>query len=186
MKKLIIFSLTIFILSCATAPPTQILDDGFISSRPNFQVQFHKPIVDKYEESQRVHRGNTEIYVFGVNNREGIVIEIATFIPDRGGFNFYGPVQVLTNWNRIALDPVVIDGRQWIKFVDLSKNKNLVTGYFRLIDKSFISVCRLCIAGAYAKEIESVKSGTPLNDRQKKLLDEEFSKADELFSIGKK
>ena len=115
MIKLIIFSLTVFILSCATAPQTQILDDGFISSRPNFQVQFHKPIVEKSEKSRRVQRGDIKIYTFDVNYREGIVIAISTFIPDRSGFFLYGPKQVLTNWGRIALDPVVIDGRQWIK-----------------------------------------------------------------------
>lgn len=188
MIKLIIFSLTVFILSCATAPQTQILDDEFISSRPNFQVQFHKPIVEKSEKSRRVRGGNIKIYVFGVNNREGIVIEIATYFADRSGYFFYGPEQVLSEMGRTVLGSVVIDGSQWTKFVDVLENKFLVTGYFKFSarDESFISVYRICTSGVYAEEIESVKSGTPLNNRQKKLLDEEFSIADELFSIGKK
>ena len=91
MKKLITFSLTIFIISCATGPPTQILDNGFISSRPDFQVQFHKPIVEKSEKSRRVQRGDIKTYMFDVNYREGIVIAISTFVPDRSGFFLYGP-----------------------------------------------------------------------------------------------
>ncbi len=188
MKKLIIFSLIVFILSCATAPQTQILDDGFISSRPNFEVQFYKPIEKKSEESQRIQRWNIKKYMFLVNSREGIMIEIATYVPDRPGYHFYSPLQVLTEMGLIALDSVVIDGREWIKYVDVLENNFLITGYFRLsaTDESFINVFRVCSSGTYAEEIEYIKSGTPLNDRQRKSLDEEFSKADELFSIGKK
>lgn len=188
MKKLIIFSLTVFIFSCATAPQTQILDDGFISSRPNFQVQFHKSIAEKSEESKRIQRWKINTYMFLVNSSEGIVIEIATYIPDRGGYHFYSPIQVLTEMGRTVLDSVIIDGRQWTKFVDVLENNFLVIGYFRLsdIDESFISVFRVCSSGAYAEEIESIKIGTPVNDRLKKTLDEEFIRANQVFSIGKK
>ena len=186
MRNLVIFSLTVFILSCATPPPPQILDDGFISSRPNFQVQFHKPVVEKFIESQRYRQWDIKIYTFWLNNSEGIVIQINSFIQSRSGVGFYGPEQTLTRMGRIALDSVVIDGRQWIKFVDVIKNDFLSTGYFRFMDNSFISVYRICGAGAYTGEIKSIKSGTPVNDRQRRLLDEEFSKAEQLFSIGKK
>jgi hypothetical protein len=188
MKRLIIFSLSVFILSCATAPQTEILDDRFISSRPYFQVQFHKPIVKRSEESQRIQRWNIKTYMFLVNNTEGVVIEIATFTPDRSGYFFYGPEQVLTDMGRIVLDSVGIDGRQWIKFVDVLENNFLVTGYFRLsvTDESFINVFRVCSSGSYPEEIEFIKSGTPVNDRLRKSLNEEFIRADQLFSIGKK
>jgi hypothetical protein len=186
MKNLIILLLTAFILSCATAPPPQILDDGFISSRPSFQVQFHKPIVKKSVEPQRYRQWDIKTYTFWFNNREGVVIEIAKHITTQsGGYYFLGPEAVLTNMGRIALDSVVLDGRQWIKFVDVTKNEFLVTGYFRYVDESYISVFRVCSSGAYAKEIEFIKSGTPVNYQQKKLLNEEFASTDQLFSIGK-
>lgn len=186
MKNLVILLLTAFILSCATAPPPQISDDGFISSRPNFQVQFHKPIIEKTVESRRIQHGDIKSYYFFINKREGLAIEILTYIPSRGGIEFYGAEQVLTNWGRIALDSVVIDGGQWLKFINVSENNFLFTGYFKIMDNYYISIGRFCTAGVYAKEIDSIKSGTPLNHRQKKSLDEEFSKADQLFSIGKK
>ena len=68
----------------------------------------------------------------------------------------------------------------------VSENEYLVTGYFRYVDESYISVFRVCSSGTYAKEIESIKSGTQVNDRQRKSLEEEFSEAEQLFSIGKK
>jgi hypothetical protein len=184
MKSLIILLLTAFILSCATAPPPQISDDGFISSRPSFQVQFHKPIAKKFEESERYGQWDEKSYTFWVNNREGVVIQISKYIQSRGGIEFYGAEQVLTSMGRVALDSVVIDGRQWIKFVDVTKNKYLLTGYFRFVDNSFISVFRVCREGAYAEEIEFIKSGTSVNYQQKKLLNEEFASTAQLFSIG--
>ena len=89
MKNFIILLLTVLIFSCATAPP-QILDDGFISSQPNFQVQFHKPIVEKSVKSQRAQQVDINTYYFFVNNTEGILIEIQTYIASRSGFYFYG------------------------------------------------------------------------------------------------
>ena len=185
MKNLIILLLSVFILSCATAPP-QISDDGFISSRPNFQVQFHKSFVKKSVDSERYRQWDIKTYWFWVNNREGVVIQISKHITTHsGGYYFLGPEAVLTNMGRIALDSVVIDGRQWIKFVEVSENKFLVTGYFRYVDESYISVFRVCSSGAYAKEIEFIKSGTTVNYQQKKLLNEEFASTDQLFSIGR-
>ena len=72
MKSFIILLLTVFILSCATAP--QISDDGFVSSQPNFQVQFNKPITKKSVESRRIQDGNIKSYIFLANNTEGILI----------------------------------------------------------------------------------------------------------------
>jgi hypothetical protein len=185
MKNFIILLLSVFILSCATAPP-QISDNGFISSRPNFQVQFHKSFAKKSVDSERYRQWDIKTYWFWVNNREGVVIQISKHITTQsGGFYFLGPEAVLTNMGRIALDSVVIDGRQWIKFVDVSENEFLVTGYFRYVDESYISVFRICSSGAYAEEIEFIKSGTPVNYQQKKLLNEEFASTAQLFSIGR-
>ncbi|MCK5420241.1 MAG: DUF1566 domain-containing protein, partial [Desulfobacterales bacterium] len=183
MKNFIILLLSVFILSCATAPP-QILDDGFISSRPNFQVQFHKPIVKKSVESQRIEGGDIKTYHFSVNNTESILIQIFSVLHSTRIDYFYGPERVLTNMGRMVLDPVVIDGRQWIKFVDVSNNNFLFTGYFRIMDKSFISVGRICNAGAYEEEIGSFRKGTSLKYGQGKLWDEAFAHTDQLFSIG--
>jgi hypothetical protein len=74
MKNFIILLLTAFILSCTTAP--QISDDRFLSSRPNLQVQYHKPIVEKSEKSQRYQHGDFKSYHFHVNSREGVLIQI--------------------------------------------------------------------------------------------------------------
>jgi hypothetical protein len=183
MKNSIILLLTVFILSCATAPP-QISDEGFISSRPNFQVQFHKPIIKKSVESRRIEEGDIKSYIFLVNNTEGILIQILTYIPSRTGVTFYGPEQVLTNWGRMVLDPVVIDDHQWIKFVDVFNNKALFTGYFRFMDRTFISVGRISNAGAYAEEIGSFRKGVSINYGQGKLWDEAFAHTDQLFSLG--
>jgi hypothetical protein len=90
MKYFIILLLTVFILSCATAAP-QISDDGFISSQPNFQVQFNKPIIKKSVESRRIRDGNIKAYVFWVNNTEGILIQILTFFLSRSGVTYSGP-----------------------------------------------------------------------------------------------
>ena len=100
MKNLMIFSLTVFILSCATPP--QILDDRFISSQPNFQVQFHKPIVKKSVESQRIEGGDIKTYHFSVNNTESILIQIFTVLHSTRIDYFYGPERVLTNISKLG------------------------------------------------------------------------------------
>ena len=89
MKNFIILLLTVFILSCTTAP--QISDDGFVSSRPDFQVQFNKPIIKKSVNSRRIQDGNIKSYMFSVNNTEGILIQILNYIPSRSGVTFSGP-----------------------------------------------------------------------------------------------
>jgi tetratricopeptide (TPR) repeat protein len=183
MKNFTILLLTVFILSCATAPP-QISDDGFVSSQPNFQVQFHKPIVGKFEKSERYQQIDAKIYLFMVNNTESIMIQIFTYIPSRSGFEFYGPEQVLTNMGYMVLDSVDIDGRQWIKYVDILDNNSLFTGYFRMIGRSFISVGRICETDAYTEEISSFRKGTALSYEQGKLWNEAFAHTDQLFSIG--
>jgi hypothetical protein len=182
MKSFIILLLTVFILSCATAP--QISDDGFISSQPNFQVQFHKLIVEKSVKSRRIQDGDIKIYHFSVNNTEGILIQILTVFQSTRFDYLYGPEKVLKNWGRMVLDPVVIDGRQWIRFVDVFNNKTLFTGYFRFMDQSFISVGRICNADAYAEEIGSFRKGASLKYGQGKLWDEAFAHMNQLFSIG--
>jgi hypothetical protein len=184
MKNFIILLLTVFILSCATAPP-QILDDGFKSSQPNFQVQFHQLIVEKSIKSRRYQHWDGKSYLFMVDNREGILIQISTFIQSRSGVYFYGPDQILTNMGRMVLDPVVINGRQWIKFVDVFNSRYLFTGYFRFMDRSSISVGRIYDAGAYAAEIKSFRKGATLSHGQGKLWEEAFAHTDQLFSIGK-
>jgi hypothetical protein len=184
MKYLKFLLLPVFILSCATPP--QISDDGFISSQPNFQVQFKKPIVGKYEKYQRVMQGEVNTYWFFVNKWEGILIEIVTYIPSRSGFEFYGPEQVLTNWGRMDLGPVTIDGRQWIKFADTKNNKFLFAGYFIMMDYHWISVGRISNSDAYTKRLQSVKSGAPLSNEEMKILAEVFEYTDQLFSIGRK
>jgi len=183
MKDFIILLLTVFILSCATASP-QISDEGFISSQPNFQVQFHKPIIKKSVESRRIEEGDIKAYIFSINNTEGILIQILTVFPNTRVDYYYGPEQVLTNWGRMVLDPVVIDDRQWIKFVDVFNNKALFTGYFIFMDQSFISVGRICNASAYAEEIGSFRKGVSLKYGQGKLWDEAFAHTDQLFSLG--
>ena len=183
MKDFIILLLTVFILSCATAPP-QISDDGFISSQPNFQVQFHKPIIKKSVESRRIEDGDLKAYIFSVNNTEGILIQILNVFLSPGAVEFYGSEHVLTNWGCMVLDPVVIDDRQWIKFVDVINNKVLFTGYFRIMDQSYISVGRICNASAYAEEIGSFRKGVSLKYGQGKLWDESFARTDQLFSLG--
>jgi len=183
MKSFIILLLTGFILSCATAP--QISDDRFVSSRPNFQVQFNKPIIKKSVKSQRIQDGNIKTYLFWINNTEGILIQILSFFPGRTGVTFSGPEEALKGWGRMALDPVVIDGRQWIKFVDVFNNETLFTGYFRFMDQSYISVGRICNASAYEEEIGSFRSGASLPYGQGKLWDKAFAHTDQLFSIGK-
>jgi outer membrane protein OmpA-like peptidoglycan-associated protein len=185
MKNFIILLITVFILSCATAPPQQISDDGFISSRPNFQVQFHKSIVEKSVESRRTGGGNIKSYYFSVNNTEGIFIQILTVFQSTKLDYFYGPEKVLKNWGRMVLDPVIIDGHQWIKFVDVFNNKHLFTGYFRFMDQSFISVGRICNADAYAEEIKSFRKSASSQYGQGKLWDEAFAHTDQLFSIGR-
>jgi hypothetical protein len=182
MKNSIILLLTVFILSCATAP--QISDDGFISSQPNFQVQFNKPIIKKSVNSRRIQDGNIKSYMFSVNNTEGILIQILNYIPSRSGVTFSGPEAALKNWGRMALDPVVINGRQWIKFVAVFNNKTLFTGYFIFMDQSYISVGRICNASAYAEEIGSFRKGKSLKYGQGKLWDEAFAHTDQLFSLG--
>ena len=182
MKNFIILLLTVFILSCSAAP--QISDDGFISSQPNFQVQFKKPIIKKSVESQTIQGANEKSYLFLVNNTEGILIEILTVFL-RGGYYFPGPDDVLKNWGRMVLDPVVIDGRQWIKFVAVFNNKTLLTGYFRFMDQSYISVGRICDADAYAEVIGSFRKGASLQYGQGKLWDEAFAHTDQLFTLGK-
>jgi hypothetical protein len=182
MKNFIIFLLTIFILSCATAPP-QISDDGFISSRPNLQVQFHKPIVKKSLESRRIAGGDIKAYQFWVNDTECILIEILTVFHSTRIDYIYGPEQVLINWGRMVLDPVVIDGRQWIKFIDVFNNEAVFTGYFRIMGQTFISVGRFCSASPYTEEIGSFQKGK-LKSGQWKLWDEAFAHTDQLFSIG--
>ena len=183
MKSFIILLLTVFILSCTTAP--QISDDGFVSSRPNFQVQFNKPIIKKSVESRRIKGGDIKTYIFSVNNTEGIIIQILTYFHSTRLDYFYGPEQVLTNLGRMILDPVVIDGRQWIKFVDVSSNnESLFTGYFRFMDQSFISVGRICYASAYAEEVGSFRKGKSLQYGQGKLWDEAFAHTDQLLSLG--
>jgi hypothetical protein len=182
MKNSIILLLAVFILSCATAP--QISDDGFISSQPNFQVQFNKPIVKKSVDSRRIKDGNIKAYLFSVNNTEAILIQNLTFFRSPGTVDYYGAEQVLTRMGRMILDPVVIDGRQWIKFVDVFNNKALFTGYFRFMDQSYISVGRICNASAFAEEIGSFREGASLNYGQGKLWDEAFAHTDQLFSLG--
>jgi hypothetical protein len=183
MKNFIILLLTIFILSCASAP--QISDDGFISSQPNFQVQFHKSIIKKSVDTQRIQDGDIKTYIFSVNNTEGILIQILALFPNTRVDYYYGPERVLTNWGRMVLDPVVIDGRQWIKFVGVFNNKTLFTGYFIFMDQSYISVGRICNASAYAEAIGSFRKGASLKYGQGKLWDEAFAHTDQLFSLGK-
>ena len=183
MKNFIVLLIAVFILSCATAP--QISDDGFISSRPNFQVQFHKPIVKKSVESQRIKGGDIKTYHFSVNNTENILIQIFTVFHSTRIDYIYGPERVLKNMGRMVLDPVVIDGRQWIKFVDVFNNEVLFTGYFRFMDQAFISVGGICNADAYAEEIGSFRKGASLKYGQGKLWDKAFAHTDQLFSLGK-
>jgi hypothetical protein len=183
MKNFIILLLTVFILSCATTAP-QISDDGFISSQPNFQVQFNKPIVEKSVKSRRIRDGEIKTYHFSVNNTEGILIRILTVFQSTRFDYIYGPEKILKNWGRMVLDPVVIDGRQWIKFVDVFNNKHLFTGYFRIMDQAFISVGRICSADAYTEEIGSFRKGASLQYGQVKLWDEAFAHTNQLFSIG--
>jgi hypothetical protein len=183
MKNFIILLLTVFILSCATAP--EISDDGFISSQPDFQVRFKKPIIKKSVNSQRIQDGNIKSYMFSVNNTEGILIQILSFFPGRTGATFSGLEDALKNWGRMVLDPVDIDGRQWIKFVAVFNNKALFTGYSRFMDQSYISVGRICNASAYEEEIGSFRSGASLKYGQGKLWDKAFAHTDQLFSIGK-
>ena len=182
MKNFIILFLTVFILSCSTAP--QILNNRFISSRPNLQVQFHKPIIEKSEKSQRYQHGDLKSYHFRANRREGVLIQIYTYIASRSGVYFYGPEQMLTSMGCMVLDPVVIDGDQWIKFVDVFGNKFLFTGYFRFMNETGISVGRIYDAGSYAAEIGSFRKGASLSYGQGKVYDEAFAHTDQLFSIG--
>jgi len=184
MKNFIILFLAVCILSCATAP--QILNDRFISSRPNLQVQFHKPIVEKSEKSQRYQHGDLKSYHFRVNSREGILIQIYTYIASRSGYYFYGPEQMLTSMGCMVLDPVVIDGDQWIKFVDVFGDNFLFTGYFRFMNETSISVGRIYdCKHICAEEIESFRKGASLSYGQGKLWDEAFAHTDQLFSIGR-
>jgi len=183
MKSFIILLLTIFILSCATAP--QISDDGFISSQPNFQVQFNKPIIKKSVNSRRIEDGNIKIYHFSVNNTEGILIQILTYFPGRSAVTYSGLEEALKYWGRMVLDPVVIDGRQWIKFVAVFNNKHLFTGYSRFMDQSYISVGRICNASAYEEAVGSFRGGASLQYGQGKLWDEAFAHTDQLFSLGR-
>lgn len=183
MKNLIVLLLSVLILSCATPP--QILDDAFISSRPNLKVQFKKPIVEKWEKSQRVQKGDSKSYYFAVDRWEGILIQIYTYIPDRSGYGFYGPTENLTNMGRIPLDPIVIDGRQWIKFAAVSDKQYLYVGYFIQLDHYFISVGRISSSDAYTQTLLSVKRGSQLNDNERKILNETFEFADQLFTIGR-
>ena len=183
MKNLIILLIVVFILSCVTAP--QISDDGFISSQPSFQVQFKKPIVKKSVESQRIQDGNVKDYLFWVNNSEIILIQIAQFFLSDSAVDYGSPTEVLTLLGRTILDSVFIDGRQWIKFVDVGNNEALFTGYFRFMDQAYISVGRICSADAYAEEIGSFRKGASSQYEQGKLWDEAFAHTDQLFSIEK-
>ena len=183
MKNLIIIFLSVFILSCATPP--QISDDAFISSQPNFKVQFKKPVVKKWEKSNRIRNGDLKRYYFSVNRWEGILIHIYTHIPDRSGWGFHGLTELLTNMGRIPLDPLIIDGHQWIKFVDLSDTKYLYIGYFMQIDNYLISVGRISNSDAYTEALLSVKRGSQITDKEKKLLDEFFERTGQLFTIGR-
>ena len=183
MKNLIILFLSALILSCATAP--QISDDAFISSRPDFEVRFHQSIVEKFIKSHRYQHWDGKTYQFSVDNREGIFIQILSFIQSRSGVEFFGPEQILTNMGCMVLDPVIIDGRQWIKFVDVFNNRYLFTGYFRFMDESSISIGRIYDCRHICEEeIKSFRKGATLIHGQRKLWDEAFAHTDQLFSIG--
>jgi len=183
MKNFIILLIIVFILSCATAP--QILDDRFVSSRPNLQVQFHKPIVEKSVKSQRYQHGDLKSYHFRVDSREGILIQIYTYIASRSGVYFYGPEQMLTSMGCMVLDPVVIDGDQWIKFVDVFGDNFLFTGYFRFMHETSISVGRIYdCKHICSEEIGSFRKAASQSYGQGKVYDEAFAHTDQLFSIG--
>ena len=184
MKNLIIIFLSVFILSCATPP--QISDDAFISSRPNFKVQFHEPFIEKPVKSYRYQEGEAKIYEFEVDNRQSIFIEIDSHIPSRTGYFFYGPEKILASRGRMILDSVVIDDRQWTKFVYVFNKRYLVTGYFILTNETAISVGRIYDCKHKCEdEIKSFRKGMVLNPEQGKLWDEAFVSTDQLFSIGR-
>jgi hypothetical protein len=84
----------------------------------------------------------------------------------------------------LPLDPITINNKTWVKFVQLNQKGYAALGYFTRMSDNLISVYSLIKAEQYKDDLENFAKTRVLSEQLKRLINQTFDDIEELFVIG--
>ena len=172
------------LLGCAgMQPQTTFEDNTFTSDLPKLKVRILKNVSRQNEKSQQRsgYKYTSHFYTTGPDEVVGITIW-------RFGHNSNkewrsSNEQLVRQIGGLPLDPITINNKTWVKFVQLQK-EYILFGYFTRMDDNLVTVYSLIKAEQYKDDIESFAKTRVLSEQLKRLINQTFDDIEELFVIG--
>jgi len=171
------------LLGCAgTQPQTTFMDNTFTSDLPKLKVRVLKNVSKQKEESKQGQGFRMTRHSYLTDSGEIAGITIWRFVLDSNTEWRSSNEQLVRQTGAIPLDPIAINNKTWVKFVQLQK-EYAAFGYFTRMDDNLVAVFSLIKAEQYKDDIESFAKTRVLSEQLIRLITKTFDGIEGLFVI---
>lgn len=165
-------------------PQTTFENNTFSCDFPKLKVQILNNVVRQTEKSTPGQGYRRTIHSYRTGSDQFVGITIWRFGHDSNKEWRSSNEQLLRQIGGIPLDPIAINNKTWVKFVQLTQKGYAAFGYFTRMDNNLVAAYSLIKVEQYKDDIESFAKTRVLSEQLKRLIDKTFSDIEKLFVIG--
>ena len=175
-----------FLWGCAgTQPQTAFVNNTFTSDLPKLKVRILKNVSNQKEKSEQLQGHSRTVYSFFLDSGEAVDIRIWRFAPKSNAEWRSSDERLIRNMGMVALGPISINDRTWVKFADLRHERNVALfGYFKRMDMNLVAVsCNIRMKEMYKDIIAGFKKTRVMTDEHKRIAAKAFLYIEQLVVI---
>ena len=186
MKKLNLITVCLGLLwGCAgMQPATTFEDNTFSCDFPKLKVRILKNVSNQKEESKQGSGFRKTIHSYITESGEIVGITIWRVAHDSNREWRSSDEQLVRQIGALPLDPITINNKTWVKFVQFIQKEYVTFGYFKRMEYNLVAVYSLIKADQYKDDLESFSKTTVLSEKLKRFISQAFDDIEELFVIG--